>query len=346
MTITSKFYTGAVNNIDWALGMRGTAHRYAVQDHDGTGTSFKVAINGSITRGYTVAAGVASGGGITDINDATLTGASFALPFNATDRWWLIGLKRTWGGTLATVVDYIAGTSTKAIPSRPSTPGTQDFQPLALAFVPAGGGAITQMVDLRAISNGAGPLVAVDDMVKDYLNAVGTQLLINGTRWTRDLKADKVTPRWSSSKAACRVTRTTNLSIPFNTTTTVGFTDEVYDYDGMHDNVTNNSRVTIQTAGIYHLVFTGELGGATPTDYGQIRVSIMRNGGNDIILDQVNPIDAASSLPQRLNISTAFELSEGDYVEVRIFQTNDSSANRFLVPTADYSPMFTVTRIG
>lgn len=185
MAITSKFYTGPVNNTTWASGTRALPYRYMVRSIN----DFQVQINGAITRGFTVTTGVAAGGGIEDTNDATITGAAQALPLNATDRWWMIGLRRIWGATKATTVDWIAGSNVEAIPVRPSTPGIEDFQPLALAFVPANGTAITILRDLRVVADNGGVMIAFSDLVRDFMDAPGTVLRIVGataiTEWTR-----------------------------------------------------------------------------------------------------------------------------------------------------------------
>lgn len=185
MTITSRFYTGPVNNVNWASGTRALGYRYMVRTID----DFKVTVNGPVTRGFSVSAGVAAGGGVEDTNDAPILGAAQALPLNATDRWWLVGLRRTWGATKATTVDWIAGTSAEAIPVRPESPGVEDFQPLALAFVPGNGAAITVIRDLRVVADNGGTMIAFSDLVRDFVNTPGTQLRIvqsTGTvEWTR-----------------------------------------------------------------------------------------------------------------------------------------------------------------
>lgn len=172
MTITSKFFTGYVNNIDWANGIRAARSRYMV---NGTG-DFKVSTNGAVARGYSVAAGTASGGGILTTSDAVESGAGYALPFNAAERWHLIGISRVWGGTNTSVITSIIGSASKAIPTRPTTPGVDDFQPLALARVAAGGASIAELVDLRAVGGGDGQLSVFDAMAKDYLTLVGMRL--------------------------------------------------------------------------------------------------------------------------------------------------------------------------
>lgn len=180
MAITSKYYTGAVDNVDWATGTSRLGYRYVAH-----GTSdFKVEPNGLAVRGLVVRAGDVTGGGITDHNDADMF---LELPFNAANRWYLVGIRRTWGATNASELDVITGTATKQIPSRPTSPGTEDFHPLALAFVEGGGGSVSTIADLRCISVNSGVMVANDDLVRSYMSGVGTQIRIGTVLWTRVL---------------------------------------------------------------------------------------------------------------------------------------------------------------
>lgn len=189
MTITSKFYTGPVNNLDWTEGTDRLGYRYVAHGID----DFKVSVNGSSDRGYSVADGEASGVGIHDTNDAPILGN---LPFSASATWHLIGIRRRWGATNASTIYSIAGNATKQLPTRPVTPGTEDVAPLALAFVPAGGGGITSLVDLRCISGNAGVMVATDDLVRTFMVSVGTRIRIGKTEWTRVIDATSGNAAW------------------------------------------------------------------------------------------------------------------------------------------------------
>lgn len=355
MTITSKFYTGAVNNIQWAEGLRAASYRYVVSDDAGTGTGFKVAINAGITRGFTIAAGVASGGGITDINDATLTGAPYAVPFNAADRWWLIGLRRVWGATKATSVDWISAGTTKVMPVRPMVPGIEDFQPLALAFVPAGGGAITILADLRALGGNSGHLTIFDPLAKDYLNQVGTRLLevrstANGGTLIHDRTVNSAgAVVWESRPRggayACRLTRTTAQSISDSVATTVSWTSTVYDYGDMHDPAVNSgNRIFFPVAGVYHIGAAAQFASAV---YERSEILIRLNGTTTIAFRRWQ--GNAFTVSQLIGVETSYEFAAGDYIEVRVEQKSGGSRNLDSIansPTAaNYSPVFYATLI-
>lgn len=140
----------------------------------------------------------------------------------------------------------------------------------------------------------------------------------------------------------CRVTRTAVQSITDATLTSVAFDAEVFDNDGMHDTVTNNSRITIVTAGIYWVGFTGMFAGAA--DYTRCFATLRINGTTEIARTPLQST-STSTTPQ-LAVSTAYEFDAADYIEVQVFQDNTANAARNLEQTADRSPEFFATRIG
>jgi hypothetical protein len=182
MAITSKFYTGPVNNIDWATGTRRLGYRYVFHGPD----DMRPAISGAMARGISFQSGVASGSGVVDTNDDVEV---ISLDAHASDRWHLVGIRRTWGVTNASDFDSIIGTAVRQLPSRPTTPGTEDFPPIALAFVPAGGAAVTELIDLRLVSDNSGIMVAASeaggDLIRGFMATAGTQLRIGSVDWTR-----------------------------------------------------------------------------------------------------------------------------------------------------------------
>lgn len=197
MTISSRFYTGFVNNIEWAEGTRRLGFRYAVGGFD----DFKVEVDPTGTRRVKILAdgAIATGGGIEDTADAdellTLADAPAG-----TSQWHLVGLRRVWGATNATSVSSITGTSTKQLPTRLATPGVEDFQPLALVQITYGETLPTAVADLRTVADNAGLLVAFDDLVRSYMDAPGTMIRVvppTGTaaQWVRAYTAGG-TPSW------------------------------------------------------------------------------------------------------------------------------------------------------
>ena len=61
------------------------------------------------------------------------------------------------------------------------------------------------------------------------------------TSWTNNLASD----------ISCRIRQSSGQSITLNTLTALNFDTEDFDTDTMHDNVTNNTRITFATTGKY-----------------------------------------------------------------------------------------------
>lgn len=141
---------------------------------------------------------------------------------------------------------------------------------------------------------------------------------------------------------ACRITRSSNYSIPAVTTETIPFNDEVFDNNGMHDNSTNPSRITMNVAGYY--VFGANIEMQNASDYTRINLQIRKSGGAHIAFTQNSAI--AGNLNQRYSIAGMDHFEVGDYLELRIFQQNSGPNARDLVVSADYSPIFFAAKIG
>lgn len=177
MAITSVGYAGTVDDTEWPL-----VTRYA------GGATYNVAGSGDFAatpgvgdRAVQIAAGTAAGHGVVDVSDGPVT---LLLPsVSSGDRWDLIGLERDWASGVSSIV-RVAGSASKAIPSRPDDPGVEDVQPLWLVRVRAGQTTVQEFVDLR-VWVGDGGAFANDDLVRSYVTRVGTVLTIGSDVWSR-----------------------------------------------------------------------------------------------------------------------------------------------------------------
>lgn len=167
-----------------------------------------------------------------------------------------------------------------------------------------------------------------------------TGTLITASMWNTDL-VDNV--GFLANPPACRVYHNTTQSISDATETTVSFNSERWDTAAMHDTATNNSRITISTAGLY--VVTCNLQMATAADYGIIRAHFRLNGTTYIAITDIQQTVAASVAPC-VALTTVYKFVANDYVEVRIYQDNTANAARNLLSTANFSPEFAATWIG
>lgn len=189
MAITSVGYDGTVDEAQWAsMISKVGGYEYGV---DKAG-DFAVTQSAG-TRMISIAAGLAWGRGVMDISDAA---AIIQLDSVATgSRYDLIALRRTWGPVSGgpTEIVVVKGTGAKAIPAaRQTSPGVTDDQPLALARVTAGSASISEIIDLRVWGRNGGQLYAKDDLVRSYINAIGTEICIGSTEWQRVVGANNV----------------------------------------------------------------------------------------------------------------------------------------------------------
>ncbi|MDQ1053167.1 hypothetical protein QE394_001095 [Arthrobacter sp. SORGH_AS 212] len=168
----------------------GTA-RYGVRSP----LDWKVTAVAGQDRTVSINAGRGFGHGVTDktVENDTIQLATIA----SGSRWDLIVARRDWTPTAGmTKFEKVSGGSTAAIPGgRIVGPGNIDDQPLALVQVTAGQTQPTAIIDLRTWSGDGGAIVANHDLVRSFLNSVGTRLQINGADWLRVVGAND-TPEW------------------------------------------------------------------------------------------------------------------------------------------------------
>lgn len=185
MAITSKFYTGSVDHVEWAkaAGEVGSTF-YGAEDL----ASWKPTAVSGVDRTVRIAPGTVWGRGVRDTNDASFD-VSIPSTSSSSGRWDLIVARRTWGTSTTTIV-RVQGTSSKAIPAgRTVGPGVVDDQPLALVKVSNGSSAITELVDLRCFGGGAGGLQALDKLALQYLNFPGALVQIGTEFWSYSVNA-------------------------------------------------------------------------------------------------------------------------------------------------------------
>lgn len=115
-------------------------------------------------------------------------------------------------------------------------------------------------------------------------------------------------------------TKSAIQSIPNNTNTIVTFNTEIFDTDGLHDNVTNNSRLTIPSGmgGLWLAGYSVEY----YQQAGRRLAEIRKNGGGFYAR-----MDITATLNQDLTFghSIAFYLNAGDYLELNVLQASGVS---------------------
>lgn len=135
---------------------------------------------------------------------------------------------------------------------------------------------------------------------------------------------------------ACRATRSAAKSIANAAETFIDFDAETYDTDSMHSTVTNNTRITINTAGLYLVTFTGQL--AAAATYDRIRTFIRLNGATNIGGSQA--AKTTGSLAPELDTAFVYKFAATNYIEVDVFQDGTGAAKDLS------NPAFTATWLG
>lgn len=199
MAITnSRGYPGLVTASDYAILSRHQGQTYAVMAHN-----HYDATAGTGDRGVSISTGTAIGHGVMVENTGTPVNLNANVMGSAGSRWDTVAVERDWVSKTSSLV-ILQGTSAKAISgARLQNVGTgKDHQPLWLIRVENGKTAIQEFVDLRVWQQDSG-LYAVDPMARDYMNALGTDMLCkNGIRYIRVLDTTSGLPVWSEHRQA------------------------------------------------------------------------------------------------------------------------------------------------
>lgn len=172
--------------------------RFAVDGPD----DWRVSKLASLDRGIRIENGTGRGDAVVDVtggkegDDAyeTLSLPKPSIP----SQWFLIVRRRNWFGTGTSTLVAIPGTAKKEIPGvgsgpnqRRNVPGTEADQPLALCLVTQKDAIVQEVIDLRVLASNGG-LVAMDDLVKQFLDTPGAAVLIRDTLWRYQLVGNNV----------------------------------------------------------------------------------------------------------------------------------------------------------
>jgi hypothetical protein len=147
----------------------------------------------------------------------------------------------------------------------------------------------------------------------------------------------------------CRVKRSADVSVGNNTYTVIPFTAEDHDTDTMHDNSTNNSRITIPsisgvTTGLWEV---RSFGYTNQTGTGRTDVQIRMNAagavgsGTGIGFGSTNQVGTVAI--QGYLAACQYVFSATDYVETFVRTTGGSHSVIF---DAGFSPIFEVAFLG
>lgn len=137
----------------------------------------------------------------------------------------------------------------------------------------------------------------------------------------------------------CVLTLSVSQTISNNTLTAVAWDTETVDTDNMHEGVTNPSRITIVTPGVYLIGFFIPWG----FDYVGTYTEYLYNNGavTGIIAQQKPSEDVADYIGSR---EAMFNVSAADYFEVKVHQA--SGGDEVVYVAENYMPQFWAIKVA
>ena len=146
----------------------------------------------------------------------------------------------------------------------------------------------------------------------------------------------------TSTFIGCKVYHNANQNVSNGSETALSFNSEDWDTDAMHDNSTNNTRITFKTAGKYFIqghVQVADIVDGSGNTAGRRHLAIRLNGGNRNVVSQSSPSLSDQWAHQA---SVMLDVSVNDYVELLFLQ---SSGETLAVQYNNGSPFFTAYKL-
>ena len=172
------------------------------------------------------------------------------------------------------------------------------------------------------LTNNALLVSATGNIVDDLITLAGTQPSTYG-----DVSA--------------RAFNTAAFALTSGTAAVITLDSERWDTDTIHSTSSNTSRLTATTAGKYQI--TGHAEFASNVNAGRRRLEILLNGATVIASEDCPFNTATPSDAVRCSITTHYNLSATDYVELRANQTASATLN--VNASSNYSPEFEMVKV-
>ena len=139
---------------------------------------------------------------------------------------------------------------------------------------------------------------------------------------------------------AAKVYHSVAQSMANNVVATVAFNSERHDNDVIHDTVTNNSRLTCKTAGIYDIRAQVEFA----HNVTGIRVLYIVLNAVTIIAELTLYAINAATVPTAMQVQCHYALAVNDYVICQVFQNSGGALN--IQASNNFSPDFSMVRVS
>lgn len=135
-----------------------------------------------------------------------------------------------------------------------------------------------------------------------------------------------------------RVYHSATQSLTNATPALVSFNSEAFDTNAIHDNSTNNTRLTCKTAGVYLITATIAYAANATGE----RSTLIQLGGTTLLAGVLTL--GSPTNPTRHSLSTIYPLTVNQYVEILAFQSSGGALNTDL--SSGFTPTFMMVRLG
>jgi len=174
-------------------------------------------------------------------------------------------------------------------------------------------------------SSGTGGALRADDTVAIFSTTTPTVSVWGVSSSTGDnafgSREDHVHGFVAQDKS-CRIYDASTQSLPNDTETAINFDLENYDSDTMHDNTTNNTRITFTSAGKYSGAFNINFNAASG---GERRLKVVLNGSTNVAQVKLSNPDGADH--DTMQIVWNYEADADDYIECMAYQNSGDAIN-------------------
>lgn len=187
-------------------------------------------------------------------------------------------------------------------------------------------------------------LVAGDEVEMRVFHVAGASLNLQGSDENETFFVIcRLLAATTTTLPRCQALATSNLSCATGVATVVPLDAETFDTHAMHDNVTNNSRITVAAAqgGFYAIV--GHFAWAA-TMVGAFLVELLKNG-TTVVGEERGAGDNLVTSDRTGQVVATETLEPGDYIELRVTQ-NTAGAHNLLGGAVLNRTKLTLSRIG
>lgn len=202
--------------------------------------------------------------------------------------------------------------------------------------------AIIWQPDLGGGSGMTNPMTTTGDMIYSSSGSTPARLAAVAAGQVLKSAGTSTAPAWGYAPFhGCKAYSDTTQSINSATMTAATLNQEEYDTDSFHDNVTNNTRMTIPTGmgGYYRL--TGYALSASTS--GSCIIQFFKNGTTTLRSQAIVPAGANGA---GLINTTVTNLSAADYVEMRVYHTAAGASNIGDAVNVEQQTFFSIELIG